>query len=650
MPMRHCLPYLLLLLSTLTAQAALVDDMNAAREAARTGKLEQIVAITERTDGTALEMYPRYWLLNAQIELLPEPDVMDFLDRYRGSPLADRLRGDWLKRLGKRGDWALFEREWPKLLQWDTGTELHCYRLQLALKRNDRGMVTREGKPLWFSPKGRADACAPVFDALFTQGQLDNDDVWARIRLALQANNPDFALQLAPRLSNPAGLDAKLLRLLASKPAKAYPKLNASSRGGREIVLFAIDRAARAKSDEGLALLNKWSARLPDADRQQAWRRLAFHASRRHDARALDWWHRGGNPAQFDQDSREWYVRAALRAGDWKAVANGIDAMETRPLDAAWRYWRARAAVQAGQTGDANKRFAELAGEHHFYGLLAREALGSIADTTIGRYKPSSEELQAIRQMAGVERALALHAMDWRSEGVREWNWAMRGLSDRQLLAAAEVARQYHWYDRAIYSAERTRDIHDFGLRFLAPYRDITQAYSRQLGLDEAWVFGLIRQESRFVNVARSSVGAQGLMQVMPATARWVARKMGVGYSPEAANEIGTNVQLGTWYLKHVLDGLGNQPVLATAAYNAGPGRARNWRGEQALEGAIYAETIPFAETRDYVKKVMSNAVYYAQAFGRGETSLTRRMGIVPGSGGQRVSEVDDPSPAVQPE
>lgn len=640
------IPTTLLTLAALAPQAALIDDMRKARDFAGRGQLEKVVELTANTDGTALEMYPRYWIISAQIDEMPESELNFFLERYAGSVLADRLRGEWLKSLGKRGQWALFEREWPRLIQWEAGSELHCYRLQLAQQRNDVRLLQREGRPLWFSARGRSDACAPIFEALFDSGSLRQDDVWARIRLALEANSPDFAAQLLPRLSNPAGLDRKRLQAIAANPAKGSKGLALNSRGGREAALFAINRAGRTNAAAGLVLLQQLGGDLPEAERRYAWSRLGYHAARQLRPEALDYYARGLSLKELDDESRDWLVRSALRAGDWKQVAAAIDAMPAEEQkEAAWRYWRARAQAQAGQVPEANRRYVELAGEHHFYGLLAREELGAIAEVPQVGYKPSAAELQAVRQIPSVERALALNDLEWRTEALREWNWGMRGLSDHQLLAAAEVARQSRWYDRAIYSAERTRELHDFGLRFLAPYRDVTQVYARQIDLDEAWVYGLIRQESRFVTVAKSSVGAQGLMQLMPATASWVAKKMGMrDYTPAAVNEIGTNVQLGTYYLKHVLQSLGDQPVMATAAYNAGPGRARNWRADHALEGAIYAESIPFSETRDYVKKVMANAIYYAQAFGRGETSLKKRLGTIPGRASNDLA-IEDGTP-----
>jgi soluble lytic murein transglycosylase len=639
---RLFVPLFITLLS-LASHAALVDDMNAAKDAAHIGNLSKLAEMAPRLDGTALEMYPRFWLLDAQIEQLGEGPLNDFFQRYAGSVLAERLRGDWLRALGKRGDWDLFEREWPKLTTWDVGSDLHCYRLQLAVARRDRSLLDSEARPLWFTGKGLPEPCGPVFDYLFSQGVLTQDDAWTRVRLAFDANTPDFAGQLLARIKNAAGIDAKRISQVAAKPTKAVTSLDLKTRGGRELALFAVSRSGRQELAAGEAMLEK--LRLPDADQRHGWSLLAELAIRKLDDRALEWFAKGESPNAMDAESRAAWVRAALRAEDWKAVASVIDAMPVdERLTPAWRYWRARALWQQGQRDEAERRYADLSADQSFYGLLAREEMGTIvADATLGRYKPNDAEMRAARELPAVVRALALFNMDWRTEAVREWNWGMRGLNDKQLLAAAEVARQAGWYDRAIYSAERTRDLHDFSLRFLAPYREVTATYAQNLGLDEAWVYGLIRQESRFVTVARSGVGAHGLMQLMPATARWVSKKLGIHYDPSAVNEIGANIQLGTYYLKHVLDSLGSQPVLATAAYNAGPGRARAWRADRPLEGAIYAETIPFTETRDYVKKVMANAIYYARAFGRGDTSLKRRLGTVAARGGNDVPLDDTP-------
>ena len=206
----------------------------------------------------------------------------------------------------------------------------------------------------------------------------------------------------------------------------------------------------------------------------------------------------------------------------------------------------------------------------------------------------------------------------------------MRALDDDALLLAAEVARRNGLYDRSINTAERTQRRHDFSLRYPTPYRTEISAAAREYQIDEAWAFGLARQESRFVADIMSSAGAVGLMQLMPATARWVARQIGQSdYRVGSLEQPELNAQMGNFYLRHVLDRLDGMPVLATAAYNAGPGRAQAWRGTAPMEGAIYAETIPFNETRDYVKKVLANAMFYQAQLGLPYVALRERLGVV---------------------
>jgi soluble lytic murein transglycosylase len=207
-------------------------------------------------------------------------------------------------------------------------------------------------------------------------------------------------------------------------------------------------------------------------------------------------------------------------------------------------------------------------------------------------------------------------------------------MDDRALLAAAELARRNKIWDRAMNTADRTVAAHDFTLRYLTPYHDVLAKQARSRRIEEPLVFGLVRQESRFIADARSPAGAAGLMQLLPSTARWVAKKIGMkGFHPSRVSRPEVNAMLGAFYLRHVLDGFRGNPVLAAAAYNAGPGRARRWCDTKPLEGAIYIETIPFSETRQYVKKVMANALYYDAILGGEPRSLKSRLGTIEGAG-----------------
>ena len=229
-------------------------------------------------------------------------------------------------------------------------------------------------------------------------------------------------------------------------------------------------------------------------------------------------------------------------------------------------------------------------------------------------------------------RAIELFDLGWRPEAVSEWAFAIRGMNDRQLRAAAEVARSEHIYDRVVNTSLLTRNEIDFSQRFVAPFEGRVAEKANQINLDPAWVYGLIRQESRFITDARSGVGASGLMQLMPGTAKWVANRIGMqDFTPSSVNDFDTNTILGTQYLNMVLQQLDRSEVLASAGYNAGPKRPIRWRSRLAapVEGAIFAETIPFTETRLYVKNVLSNATYYSMVFTGQPQSLKARLGVI---------------------
>jgi soluble lytic murein transglycosylase len=276
-----------------------------------------------------------------------------------------------------------------------------------------------------------------------------------------------------------------------------------------------------------------------------------------------------------------------------------------------------------------------IASTRGFYEKLALEELGQRITLPPRPAVLTPEEREAARQNPGLQRALRAIAIGLRADGVREWNYSISlhrrgGLGDRELLAAAQWACEQAVWDRCINTSERTRSEIDAEQRFPTPLRDSVLKRTREVGLDPAYVYGLIRQESRFIMDARSHVGASGLMQLMPATARETAKHIGLSsYSPSQINDREINILLGTAYLKRALDDFGGSMALAAAAYNAGPGRPRNWRNGPVLEGAIWAENVPFNETRDYVKKVLANATLYSALLTGQPQSLRERLGTV---------------------
>ena len=577
-----------------------------------------------------LSPYVEFWrlmLTNAS----DDARIADFLARHPGSRMAESLRADWLKSLGVREAWPLYLAEYPRLVRPDAAHQCYAYRAEWA--QGNQGHL-REAVTLWFTGRDMPSACTPLFDWLIEDGLIRQEDIWLRVRLALEAGNPHVARVVANALPASQRPAAALLDQARRDPARVLndaKTLDFNQRGDREVALYALDLLARRGSDEAGRALRKWASQFTAEELGVAWARLATWAARRHEAVALSWFQQAGVAAVNDFQ-REWWARAALRAGDWPAVRRAIDSMDEATREQpVWRYWRARALQAAGQRVAANAIFLDLSREHHYYGQLAQEELGPVAQAPVINIKMGGDDVAAIARQPGIARAVALYELGLRQDASQEWNWSIRVFSDAQLLAAAELARRMEWYDRAINTAERTRDLHDFELRFLAPYRELAQQAARENKIDEAWVFGLMRQESRFINVARSSVGASGLMQIMPATARWIAKRLGVKrFNVKEMQDPAKNIKFGAYYLKHVQTTLDDSPVLATAAYNAGPGRAQRWRDTRPMEAAVYIESIPFTETRDYVKQVMSNAMYYAVRFGQPSVLLKDRLGTVP--------------------
>ena len=615
--------------------AATDEALLRAYDAFRAGDPMKLQKAAARLDGHVLAPWLEYWRLRLGLEdAALDAEVRAFLERNPRAYVADRLRGEWLKELGRRGEWQAFELGLPPLVQ-DDG-EIRCYGWLARLARGDDSAYD-EAMPVWLEPREFSEGCGKLAERLLAAGRISVDDVWQRARLLFENGQVSAARRALATLPQGETHDERLLHQAASSPKRLLAVLpdRLGKRATREMLLFAVARLARGEPEAAAEFLRgRLGRQLEAGELKYAWGRVAYEAARRLMPEASAWYRLAGS-AGLSDEQLAWKVRAALRSADWDMVQDAIDRMSAGARrDPAWTYWYGRALGAQGREDGAQAYFLRIGGQPNFYGLLAAEELGYIAGPPEPFHVPSESEVSEASANAGLVRALELYRLDLRAEATREWLFTIRGMEDGQLLAAAEIARRAGVFDRAINTADRTAQLHNYKVRFLAPFREVFTEQARAFGLEEAWVLGLVRQESRFIVNARSSAGAMGLMQLMPATARWSARKIGLdNYSRARVTEVPTNVALGTHYLKHVLDDLGH-PVLAAAAYNAGPGRARRWRDAKPLEGAVYAETIPFNETRDYVKKVMANTMYYSQLIGGGKViPLKDRLSLVPARG-----------------
>lgn len=605
------------------------DDLFLAlRDASRNGDLDTVNALAPRLADYAIPSYVDYYKLKPRLRDLqaPQSEIRDYLRRYDGTAIADRLRNDWLLELGKAGDWATFDEQYP-LFVLDDDTQLKCYALTSKVLKGQK--VAADARGLLVDPKNYGNGCVGLVGALAQAGQFSNDDVWFQIRLAIEAGLPAVARRLAAFADD---ADGAALQQAIDKPAILAARGAGRGHASHALYIVALGRVAKSNPQQAAAFLASGGDLLSKRDTAIAWSQIALPAASKLMPEAVDYW-RKTKGAPLSYDGYQWKVRSALRAGDWDMVRTTIESMPAAlRADPAWTYWLGRAFKADNKQEAARKEFTSIADQAGFYSQLAQEELGRQITVPPGPAPLTPAELAPMESNEGFRRALKFYDLNLRFEGSREWNWELRKMDDRQLLAAAEFARQNDVLDRMVNTSDRTRNEIDFTQRFPAPHLDQMTQKTRALGMDMAWVYGLIRQESRFIRNARSHVGASGLMQIMPATAKWVARKIGLaGFTADQVNDVDTNLMLGTNYLNMVLGDLDGSQAMASAAYNAGPGRPRAWRSTltQPVEGAIFAETIPFNETRNYVKNVLSNATYYAALFENKPQSLKARLGTI---------------------
>lgn len=604
------------------------------REAARVNDAGRAALLAAQIPNYPAPGYVEYFTLKPQLFDgqghanidAPDAPVMSFLQRYDGQAIADRLRNDYLVVLGARHDWRNFLDQYQRFALNDD-TQVKCYALEARAARGEN--VTEAARALLVDPKWYGDGCVDLITAMAGTEQMSGDDVWQQIRLAYEQNYTNTGSRIADALGQQRP-DQAAFDTAANTPPLYLARGVGRDTTSHQLALLAITRMARNDPAMAAASFSSVAPSLTAAERAIGWGTIGYQAALKRMPSASDWYRLSVN-APLSNPAYEWRTRSALLAGDWTMVRWSVEqmppALRNQP---AWVYWHARALKQAGDPAAAQE-FASISDQYNFYGQLALEETGQKI-TVPPRTAVTDADIAQVQNIPGFALSQRFYAMNLRLEGNREWNWPLRTMTDRQLLATAQYAKQIALFDRTVNTADKTKTEHDFSLRYLSPYRDTVERESKNTGLDIEWAYGLIRQESRFIINAKSEVGAGGLMQLMPGTAQLVAKKIGMGaVSREQMNDINTNILLGTNYLAMVYNQFDDSAVLATAGYNAGPGRPKQWRStlNAPVEGAIFAETIPFTETRDYVKNVLSNTVYYAALFEGRPQSLKARLGYI---------------------
>ena len=612
------------------------------RDAFRRGNTIALTTLLPRTQGHPLEPLAAYWEARVRLASATPEQMREALARHPGTYWEDRLRNDWLLQLGKQRDWAHFSAELPRFRMNDD-RQVQCYALMLDAvnQRTPPAEVAPQVQQRWLAQRDADDGCATAAKVLLDSGHLKPAAAWQRARLSMEVGRTRAAVQ-AVALLDPDWADT--VEAIAKDPAKYLDeKITAIRPRTKELVTLAMIRRASQDADAAAQAMDRtrWKAQLTTEERSWVWGVIGKRAAQRLQDNALSYF-ANAQSRDLDDDHLAWKARAGLRAANWAVVREAVAAMSAQAQrEPVWVYWRAQSIEALRQPNaqqaqeEARGLYASIASVQGFYEQLAMEQLGRRITVPPSPAPLTPQEVAGATNDVALQRALTAIRLGLRSEGTREWNYEVAlhtpgGMTERELLAAAQLACDHQVWDRCINTSERTPVSRHHAQRFPMPFEAAVVQRAKEIDLDPAYVYGLIRQESRFITDARSGVGASGLMQVMPATARWTARKIGLtDFKPHQITERDTNILIGTAYLKLALDDFEGSLPMAAAAYNAGPGRPRAWRNGPVLAAEIWAENIPFDETRDYVQKVLSNTTNYAALITGQPQSLRARLGQV---------------------
>ena len=637
MPLIARLMTLALLLAVAPADASPLDPATIERQRAayraalphaEAGNWARVQPQLAELQGYPLLPYLRAAWLRNQLGPGTDREVREFLERHADLGVSAGLRRQWAGSLARRGAWAdylaLFEASYTD--SGDAVLQCHAFTARIRLDRS--AGLEAEVLQRWLSPTSVAKECDPAFEWLQQRGAITTEQRRKRMELALDAGEFGLARWLARPLGEAAVAEVTRWERLAGNPPAhlGSPAAWRDTPRERALVLFGFHRVAA--TDPEFAAYNWPGFRthfgFSAEERGRIDRRIALVHAWRHlpGAQAL----LAALPDEsHDDDTRAWTVRMAIRAQDWAAIEAALARLGPEAAqEPVWRYWQARVFETTGRSELARPIFAELAADRGYYSFMSADRLNADYNWTHASTAPDEAVLAALEQRPDILRARELFKTGQEPSGRTEWQLAIARLSADERPQAGHLAKRWGWYSRAITAASGTGIPDDLELRFPLPWRPLFEEKSQRAGISSAWAYGVARSESLFMPDVSSGAGAVGLMQLLPGTGRETAPRAGVTYrGQQTLLDPAANIALGTTYLAQMLARFDHQPILATAAYNAGPGRVLRWLPlEEAMPAEAWVDSIPFTETRGYVQRVLaSEAVFYWRMSGE-----TRRL------------------------
>ena len=555
------------------------------------------------------ELYPYVLYHDYRLHLKNTPSslIENFVKDNKNNYLGDRLYTKWLTYLGQNKQWKPYLKHYKP----QKGRDLQCYFARAQAQHNQVDKALISAQELWVSDNYLSKACLPLAKLLRDHKKLKGSMIWDRINLAMQKKRTGLAKTLAKDLSNKEYKMFQTWLAIYNKPQKITKPLPKSMTPVIKKRAFTqgVKRLARKQPDQALKALNDFYKQygLSTAQYNTIKRSIALRTAYRYKPQAEDFLKEVNGNGGASEDSLRWQAQVALKSSNWTLMLDTIELMDKEQQeDKQWQYWKARALEATGDEKTAHSIYKRLAKQRNYYAFLAADILKIDYQFNPDPVKPIDSQL-LVKKYPQLQRMQELLAIDWLISAKREWYSLLRELKPDELHAVAILTNEWQQYSMAITTAARAKKWNDLAVRFPTPHKTPVMQSADKHGVDPSWVYGVIRRESAFSADIQSSAGAVGLMQLMPQTAKYIGRKIGIKKTPKSALvQPKTNIELGSAYLAYLHKKYDGNKVLATASYNAGPKRVNSWiPKDHSLPADQWVDSIPFTETRAYVKAVL---------------------------------------------
>ena len=619
---------LLLGLSVSVQAASLREQYRQAEQALKKNDEVRFHQLRKGLNDYPLTIYLDYQYLADRISSLSTSQVTRFMRQHPDSLLAERLEGRYLYRLAREQRWSEFLTLYPTL---PNSIALQCAHYRAKWATGDRATAMAGAKLLWLYGHSRPDSCDPLFANWQQAGGRSDEDIWQRMLLAYQSGEDGLVTFLGRQLSASAMPAGDFLQSLNKDPKQLIKGslVNANGKRQQEALALALEKLANTEPQQIMSLYPKYqrqaglSQQQVTGIEQQLARRLMYNRTREYRS-----WLDSRLPAIGDEELFELRARLAIWEQDWRALPGWIDRLSTDALqNSRWLYWRGRALKAQNRHAEGDKAWQQAANNRDYYGFLAAQQSRLSFSLQKKPLVPAPGLSQARKQWPAVARVEEWLALGDKTAARSEWYHLLGKVNEADGLALGSLALKQGWHDKSIQASIRIKAWDHLDLRFPIVYRDIFQRQAKRLRVNEATLFAIARQESAFYELARSPVGAGGLMQLMPATAKATAKKHNISDFKQASDVYNPaiNIQLGSSYFREMLDRYSNNRIAAIAAYNAGPNRIDRWlRGSGSRPLDVWVENIPYRETRGYVQNVLAFSVIYQDVLGQKQTFITQ--------------------------